>query len=1134
MNIRFLVFLLIVSCMQLIAQPLQIENASYAVTVDETVGSFSIKSKLTGKTFLIDGKLGGPGGTATVVEVKDSHFGSGQCIQLDHANRNREVVALYPQLPFVAFSSVIHNDTDQTVILNHVPGVSAIVDLDKVATNLMTLGTGGLLSPANNPGSYLFLTVVDPATRHGVVGGWLSQDRSSGVIFSPLENTKVTLKSRLDYGCLRIKPHSEAKTETFLLGYFDDARSGLEEYADAIAKYYSVKLHPRQSGYCTWYMEKYSEACDEAHLAELSAYAAKNLGPYGLDFIQIDDGWQEGIKKNGPKRDFTTHNSEGPYPHGMKPTVEMISKLNLTPGIWFMPFAASSYDAFFKEHADWFVQTQEGKPYETDWGGTCLDLSRPETRDYVRSVVTRIGHDWGYRLFKMDGFWTGSATKQIYVNNGFKEDGIGDAVFFNPDKTNIEVMRDGVKLVRDAAGPDVFLLGCCLSQNMRSLSGSLGLLDAMRVGPDTGAGTIGYPHATRLWFLNGRVWWNDPDCVSVRASVSLDQARLNASFAAIAGDLFYNSDWMPDFPTDRLDILRRCMPGHNLSAQPVDVFTSENARIWHLPDTRGPVRRDIVAFFNYKNEAATISDSTADLGLPDAPEYIGFDFWADKFLPPFKDTLTADLPANSCRVFAIRPVADHPQIISSSRHITQGMVDVSDETWNASERTLSATSQVVGGDPDEMRIVVPTGDKSWSLTTLTVSGNDIAAGVETKFVQDGPFIRATLTSGTSRSVSWTATFEPTAIHTAASQLDTGIPLVSDERVKQLQDLHFGMFICWSFSTFSGKEWTTEKLGPEFFKATGCDTDQWAKTAKEAGMGYILFLAKHHDGFCLWDTKTTDLKVTKSPLGMDVLAKLKASCEKYGIKLALYFSEGDWNFPGAVRDGAGDHGGSNPEMKKAQLKELLTQYGPIEYIWFDHAQGDGGLSHVETVKWVKSFQPDCFVGFNHGQAAGDIRLGEEGRPGPMNKRTGIGNDSGDANYSGYRLAEFTYPILPKHKGGANWFYSLPEHDQLCLPAKDIYADYVGAVKFGNIYSLDVGPDYTGRLRAIDVETLHKVGEMIRAKTSTNLPSSMSDWKGKTRAEIASLLESGMEKTSVVPIVTQNQLQHTEAEEKSVAP
>lgn len=305
--------------------------------------------------------------------------------------------------------------------------------------------------------------------------------------------------------------------------------------------------------------------------------------------------------------------------------------------------------------------------------------------------------------------------------------------------------------------------------------------------------------------------------------------------------------------------------------------------------------------------------------------------------------------------------------------------------------------------------------------------------------------------------------------------------VVDRRTEELKNLRWGMFVCWSFSTFSGKEWTPGITNVNFFAATGCDTDQWARTAKEAEMGYILFLAKHHDGFCLWDTKTTDRKVTRSPLGRDVLADLRRSCERHGIKLALYFSEGDWTWPGAV-DGKGWKAGvgRNPEMKKAQLKELLTEYGPIEYIWFDHAVGDGGLSHAETVAFCKSLQPDCFVGFNHGDQEGaDIRLGEMGRPGPLSDHDAAGPHMRDAPSTSYRLAEFTYPILPKHQGGAMWFYSLPRHDALVHAAEKLYRDYLGAVKFGNIFSLDVGPDYAGKLRAVDVARLREVGEMIRS-------------------------------------------------------
>lgn len=327
---------------------------------------------------------------------------------------------------------------------------------------------------------------------------------------------------------------------------------------------------------------------------------------------------------------------------------------------------------------------------------------------------------------------------------------------------------------------------------------------------------------------------------------------------------------------------------------------------------------------------------------------------------------------------------------------------------------------------------------------------------------------------------------------------TGAPANKDNlkkddvaRAREIADLRLGMFVCWSLSTFSGHEWTRGVTSPGFFEATGCDTDQWCKTAKEAGMGYILFLTKHHDGFCLWDTRTTEFKVTNSPLKMDVLAALRKSCDKYGIKLALYFSEGDWTWireslpqdgliPGSPNWGNPLWASSkNPDAKKEQLKELCTLYGPIEFFWMDHAQGDGGLPHQETDEWVRQFQPDCFVGFNHGEPAGRLAIRERGTPGPVgDAAASLYNKDAEAKYKGYLVAEFTYPILPEHKGGADWFYSLPNHDRLCHPARKLFDDYLGAVKFGNIFSIDVGPDYSGKLREIDVATLLEVGRMIR--------------------------------------------------------
>ena len=149
---------------------------------------------------------------------------------------------------------------------------------------------------------------------------------------------------------------------------------------------------------------------------------------------------------------------------------------------------------------------------------------------------------------------------------------------------------------------------------------------------------------------------------------------------------------------------------------------------------------------------------------------------------------------------------------------------------------------------------------------------------------------------------------------------------------------------------------------------------------------------------------------------------------------------------------------------------------------DYAVGDGGLSHKETVDFIHQFQPNCFIGFNTGETAGRLNLRERGKAGPIGDKSTVLNEHYlKDSYDSFLVAEFTYPILPKHKGGADWFYSLPKHDNLSYPADKLYKDYLGAVKFGNIFSINVGPNYEGKLRDIDVKTLTQVGELIKEKT-----------------------------------------------------
>ncbi|MFV0553817.1 MAG: alpha-L-fucosidase [Mangrovibacterium sp.] len=314
------------------------------------------------------------------------------------------------------------------------------------------------------------------------------------------------------------------------------------------------------------------------------------------------------------------------------------------------------------------------------------------------------------------------------------------------------------------------------------------------------------------------------------------------------------------------------------------------------------------------------------------------------------------------------------------------------------------------------------------------------------------------------------------VSSCTNQVATSERVLPDStRVQQIADLRYGMFICWSMSSFSGKEWTREGYGPEFFEATGCNTDQWCRVAKEGGMKYVLFLAKHHDGFCLWDTETTEKKVTNSPLGIDVLAQLRKSCDKYGLKLSLYFSEADWSW----------ENGKNTALKKEQLKELLTNYGDYEHVWFDAAAGDGGLAHDETVAWVHAFQPNVFTGFNHGPIAGRLRVGESRLMGALDSRSkkhihhklfkGIEDNN-------WKLAEITYPIFngrcPASSGFGNWFYTKEADKGICVSADYVYRDYLECVKYGGILDLSVAPMRDGNLRPVDIATLGQVGRYIK--------------------------------------------------------
>jgi hypothetical protein len=757
-----------------------IKNSTLIATYDDTSSTFFLTEKATGRIFLQEGKLDGSTGKARIETARDPVFNSGKRIIVRRTGGGVVSLELYQDLPFLLVRGELHNSgTVRAEVTSLSPAVFAL-DLGKPASELRTMGTAGLMAPDQNPGSYLFLTLVQPETRRGIVAGWLTADRGSGVLFSDVTQDRVRFRAQSDYGHLRLEAGETARLETLAIGIFEDARVGQELFADAIARQHHIRLRPQPAGYCTWYSNPHGGAADEKAIVELAECAAKELKPFGLSFIQIDDKWQDGQERNGPARRFLRAKPDGPYPHGMKPVADRFHQLGLTAGIWFLPFASDYQDPEFKDRQEWFAKRLDGKPYETPWGNTSLDLTHPDVQAYLAEMARTI-HGWGYNYFKMDGLWTGTASEQIYVNDGYRDDHFGsNAPFHDPRKTNLEAFRDGLRLLRQAAGPEVFFSGCNVSQNMRTLGGCIGLVDSMRIGPDNGHGWGNYRQeiaknacgsiitgpvrGTRLYFLNGRTWWNDPDPSYVRSAIPIQHARLITSWVALSGQFYLNSDWIPGLPSERLDIIKRTIPAHQSAiARPVDYFDTIMPRIWLVSDTRQAARRDVLGLYNWESEPQTLTCAAAKAGLDPAQTYFAFDFWDNAPAPSFSGEFSYQVRAQSCRVIAVRAAAGHPVLVSTSRHVTQGMVDVVAEKWSGLPRTLSGTSQVVGDDLYELRVAgLNDHDKNWRLVSATVSAADRAAGVTVaaRPVTAGEegWVRVVVSSKDSRSVNWSLKF----------------------------------------------------------------------------------------------------------------------------------------------------------------------------------------------------------------------------------------------------------------------------------------------------------------------------------------------------------------------------------------
>ena len=315
----------------------------------------------------------------------------------------------------------------------------------------------------------------------------------------------------------------------------------------------------------------------------------------------------------------------------------------------------------------------------------------------------------------------------------------------------------------------------------------------------------------------------------------------------------------------------------------------------------------------------------------------------------------------------------------------------------------------------------------------------------------------------------------------------------EQRLEEWKDARFGMFIHWGPVSIKGTEigWSRGREIPieeydnlyKQFNPVNFNADEWVSIAKDAGMKYLVFTSKHHDGFCNWDTRYTDYNIMNSPFGRDVMAELAAACKKQNLPLCFYHSTCDWHhpdFPLTSPGGLVRRDTSNldryTEYFKNQSVEIIENYGPLLVMWYDVPQEFDSIRGQGVIDHIREVQPDIIVN-NRSGARGDFDTPEQ--------RLGV--------FQIDRPWETCMTI------GRQWAWK-PD-DEVKSLEQCLHSLVRSAGSGGNLL-LNVGPRPDGLIEPLQVERLREMGQWLKKYGHTIYgtrggPFKPTDWGVSTR-------------------------------------
>ncbi|MBO5856176.1 MAG: alpha-L-fucosidase [Alistipes sp.] len=360
-------------------------------------------------------------------------------------------------------------------------------------------------------------------------------------------------------------------------------------------------------------------------------------------------------------------------------------------------------------------------------------------------------------------------------------------------------------------------------------------------------------------------------------------------------------------------------------------------------------------------------------------------------------------------------------------------------------------------------------------------------------------------TGVSRTKYYQQYAEFPADATIDEKINIASRVVPSPQQLEWQQMELTAFLHFGINTFTGNEWGSGQDDPNLFNPTELDCEQWVRTLKEGGFKMAIITAKHHDGFCLWQTATTDYSVKnitwRNGKG-DVVRELRDACEKYGIKFGVYLSPWDRN---------AECYGDSPAYNKffiEQLTELLTNYGEVHEVWFDGACAEGPNGRKQEYDWesilrtIHTLQPNAvtaIMGCDVRWVGNEGGLGRETEwsatvlaPGSYthkqaaNKLLGVeemSKDLGSRDLVAKATEIYWYPSEVDVSIRPGWFYHA-EQDGEVRSLANLVNIYYRSVGCNSVLLLNIPPDRRGLIHETDVQRIKELSSYLTNTFSTS--------------------------------------------------